>query len=159
MIAADEGIVNRFRFGRIAVFSRRKFTIFSVCYRYRFPTRKTRENRDGGKPAAVQAKTQRNFPTPFAFPQIRAIIMSTESTAKWLIRAAIAAQFHKTAQRSCFMAFSHCYHAYCLRCSAAHRRKVQGFWTFPSKTLALGQSHVALKVSTFRACSFVPYAL
>jgi hypothetical protein len=43
------------------------------------------------------------------------------------------------------MEFSHCCNAYFRWCTSMHQRKVQGFQTFSSKTLALEQSRMALK--------------
>ena len=42
---------------------------------------------------------------------------------------------------------------------AARQWKVQGFCAILRKTLALEQSHLALKALAFKACGFVPYAL
>ena len=73
------------------------------------------------------------------FPGSFAIIMSTESTAMRLIRAAAAAQFYKTACSGRFIKFSHCCNAYFRWCVETHQRKVQGFSGISSKNLALEQ--------------------
>ena len=57
------------------------------------------------------------------------------------------------------MEFSHCFNAYFHWCVKTHQWKVQGFGTRLSKTLALEQSHLALKDRAFKALGFVQYAL
>ena len=57
------------------------------------------------------------------------------------------------------MEFSHCYNAYFRWCVKTHQRKVQRFWAKLFKTLALEQSHLALKAKAFKAFGFVQYAL
>ena len=57
------------------------------------------------------------------------------------------------------MEFSHCYNAYYRQSAEALRRKMQGFWTFLSKNLALEQSQYASKAVAFMNFGFVHYAL
>ncbi len=57
------------------------------------------------------------------------------------------------------MEFSHCCNAYFRWCIEMHQRKVQGFGTKRSQTLALDQSQMALKTLVFKAFGFGQYVL